>query len=51
MAESFQKGCRPETVRRLTDAAAPILEMRSSVQNLEVDGWPYFAKVTTQVGG
>lgn len=41
----------PGTVRRLLDAAAPVLERRSSVQNLEVDGWPYFAKVTTQVSG
>ncbi|MGW3463008.1 hypothetical protein ACWDE9_26945 [Streptomyces olivaceoviridis] len=35
----------PGTVRRLLDAAAPALDIRSSVQNLEVDGWPYFAEV------
>ncbi|MEU2602697.1 hypothetical protein ABZ678_38225 [Streptomyces hirsutus] len=35
----------PGTVRRLLDAAAPVLENPSSVQNLEVDGWPYFTEV------
>ncbi|MFJ8675600.1 hypothetical protein [Streptomyces sp. NPDC093589] len=35
----------PGTVRRLLDAAAPVLETHPSVQNLEVDGWPYFTEV------
>jgi hypothetical protein len=38
----------PGTVRRLLDAAAPALDTRPSVQNLEVDGWPYFAEVVDQ---
>jgi hypothetical protein len=35
----------PGTVRRLLDAAALALDTGPSVQNLEVDGWPYFADV------
>ncbi|MFF0106316.1 hypothetical protein [Streptomyces hirsutus] len=35
----------PGTARRLLDAAAPVLEPRPLEQNLEVDGWPYFAEV------
>ncbi|AQS65586.1 hypothetical protein RI578_41860 (plasmid) [Streptomyces sp. BB1-1-1] len=35
----------PGTVRRLLDAAAPALDTRPSVQNLKVNGWPYFAEV------
>lgn len=35
----------PGTVRRLLDAARPVLEVRSSEQSLEVDGWFYFAEV------
>ena len=35
----------PGTVRRLLDAAAPALDVRPSVRNLELDGWPYFAAV------
>lgn len=35
----------PGTVRRLLDAAAPALATWPSAQNLEVDGWPYFAEV------
>ncbi|WP_327177062.1 hypothetical protein OG599_18425 [Streptomyces sp. NBC_01335] len=38
----------PGTVRRLLDAAAPVLDTRPSVQNLEVDGWTYFAEVVDQ---
>ncbi|WP_328869552.1 hypothetical protein OHT76_05210 [Streptomyces sp. NBC_00287] len=35
----------PGTVRRLLDAAAPVLETRPREQNVEVDGWPYFDAV------
>ena len=35
----------PGTVRRLIDVAAPALDIWPSVQNLEVDGWHYFAEV------
>lgn len=35
----------PGTVRGLLDVAAPALDVRPSVQNLEVDGWPHFAEV------
>lgn len=40
----------PGTARRLLEAAAPALELRPSEQNLEVDGWPYFAEVVSRSG-
>ncbi|MFE7837893.1 hypothetical protein ACFU53_18160 [Streptomyces sp. NPDC057474] len=36
----------PGTVRRLLDAAAPILDLNPSAQTVEVDGWPYFDAIT-----
>lgn len=35
----------PGTVRRLLHAAMPVLELRPSDQDIEVDGWPCFAEV------
>ncbi|MFF9483361.1 hypothetical protein [Streptomyces sp. NPDC014676] len=34
----------PGTVRRLLDAAAPVLESSPSVRDLEVDGWTCFTE-------
>ncbi|WP_405879506.1 hypothetical protein OG762_13160 [Streptomyces sp. NBC_01136] len=36
----------PGTVRRLLDAAEPVLALRASEQEIEVDGWPHFDAVT-----
>ncbi|MGA5124157.1 hypothetical protein ACPCAG_12710 [Streptomyces pseudogriseolus] len=35
----------PGTARRLLDAAAPALDLRPSVRDVEVDGWPCFDEV------
>ncbi|MEU0970331.1 hypothetical protein ABZ357_34785 [Streptomyces sp. NPDC005917] len=38
----------PGTARSLLEAAAPVPDIRPLEQNLEVDGWPYFAEVVDQ---
>ncbi|GGN56867.1 hypothetical protein GCM10011579_018480 [Streptomyces albiflavescens] len=40
----------PGTVRRLLDAAMPILDLRPSEQVIEVDGWRYFDAITDVAG-
>jgi hypothetical protein len=38
----------PGTVRRLLDAARPILDLHTSEQVIEVDGWQYFDAITDE---
>ncbi|MFJ9809223.1 hypothetical protein ACIRTB_13450 [Streptomyces sp. NPDC101158] len=40
----------PGTVRRLLEAAAPVLDLRPGRKNVEVDGWTYFDKVVDDLG-